>query len=458
MKRIYFMLSLMFLLLPVVSCNRSTSTQETTDCHQKAPSWIKNASIYEVNIRQYTPEGTFDAFATHLPRLRELGVDILWLMPIFPIGEVERKGTLGSYYSVKDYVGVNPEFGTMEEFKGLVKQIHDAGMYVVLDWVANHTARDHKWITDHPEWYTRDSLGNILPPVADWSDVADLNYDQQGLWEEMRKALSFWVREADVDGFRCDVAGMIPFAFWDSVRVDLNRIKPVFMLAEWEDPALLVNAFDMDYNWELLHVMNGIARGEKSVRELDSTINKTIRRYQTDDIRMNFVTNHDENSWNGTAIERLGDGLKAFTLLTFTLPGMPLIYSGQEAGLNKALSFFEKDEIEWKDDPMSGFYKQLLALKKRNPALWNGACGGTFRRIPTSADDKVIAFLREKEEDKVFVVINLSPDEQKFSFSEKCYCDKYTDLFTGQTFEIADEISMILAPWSYSVCEKSHND
>ena len=418
------------------------------------PDWADNASIYEVNIRQYSAEGNFKGFENHLPRLQELGADILWLMPIFPIGEKQRKGTLGSYYAVKDYKDVNPEFGTKEEFKALVDKAHSMGMKVILDWVANHTAWDNPLITEHPEWYTTDSTGAIVSPVEDWSDVADLNYENTELRKYMTEALAYWVREFDVDGFRCDVAGMVPVDFWNNTRRELDKIKPVFMLAEWEDPALLETAFNMDYSWDLHHLMNQIAKGEKSVVQLDSFISFPKKEYPPHAIRMNFITNHDENSWNGTVWERMGDATGAMAVLSATLPGMPLIYSGQEAGLDKRLSFFEKDEITWQEHEMGRIYKTLFALKKNNKALWNGEFGGKLKRIPTSNDNSVFAFMREKEDHKVFVVLNLSAEEQKFTFAEKCYCDKYQDVFTGKTFEIVDEIGMSLGAWEYSICEK----
>ncbi|MCF8372838.1 MAG: alpha-glucosidase C-terminal domain-containing protein [Bacteroidales bacterium] len=450
------------LLIAFSACKRSSKTSEnnTGDADSLVakgpvlPEWAKSASIYEVNIRQYTPEGNFKAFENHLPRLQELGADILWLMPIFPVGEKNRKGTLGSYYAVKDYKDVNPDYGTKEDFKALVIKAHSMGMYVILDWVANHTSWDNSLIDEHPDWYTRDSVGVITTPVEDWSDVADLNYDNPELRNYMSEALAYWVKEFDVDGFRCDVAGMVPLDFWNDTRFRLDSIKPVFMLAEWEDPALLEKAFNMDYAWDLHHLMNEIAQGKKNVTDLDSFIVHPTKEYPPYAIRMNFITNHDENSWNGTIWERMGDATPAMAVLSATVPGMPLIYSGQEAGLDKRLSFFDKDEIDWKEHEMGILYKTLFKLKKNNQALWNGQFGGPMKRIGTSAGSSIFAFLREKGADKVFVVINLSPTEQKFTFNEKCYCDKYTDVFTGKSFEIVDEIGMSLGPWEYSICEK----
>ena len=257
------------------------------------PSWTRDAAIYEVNIRQFTPSGTFEEFETHLPRLKKLGVDILWLMPIHPIGVENRKGSLGSYYSVKDYLAVNPEYGTMEEFKALVEEIHDQGMYVILDWVANHCAWDNPLVTEHPDWFTKDSTGHMVPPVPDWSDVVDFNYDNPELRTWMIDALRFWVRETDIDGYRCDVAGMVPQEFWNEARAELDKIKPVFMLAEDENPAHHERAFDMTYSWELHHLLVRIAKGDTTAAALWTYFDRDIERYGNDAYRMLFTDNHD---------------------------------------------------------------------------------------------------------------------------------------------------------------------
>ncbi|NCO56430.1 MAG: alpha-amylase, partial [Bacteroidetes bacterium] len=340
------------------------------------PEWSKNLTIYEVNLRQYSLSGSFKDFEKHLPRLQELGVGILWFMPIQPIGVINRKGTLGSYYSVNDYLSVNPEFGTIEDFKSMVKKIHELGMYVIIDWVANHTSWDNTLITGHPEFFTKDSLGKIISPVKDWTDVADLNYDNKGLRRYMIDAMKFWLKETDIDGFRCDVAGMVPTDFWEEVHPALDSVKKVFMLAECEDPKLHNIAFDMTYTWDFHNLITNIAKGNKNASSLVPLFKKEKNDYTKDAYRMYFTSNHDENSWNGTAYEKFGKGVKTFTVLSFIVPGMPLIYSGQEAGLNKRLKFFDKDTIEWKKDDFFNLYETLIALKKRNKALWNGAYGG----------------------------------------------------------------------------------
>jgi len=413
--------------------------------------WVKDANIYEVNIRQYTPEGTFAAFEEHLPRLKEMGVDILWLMPIFPISEKERKGTLGSYYAVQDYKAINPEFGTLDEFKQFVKKAHDMGFKVILDWVANHTGADNALTIEHPEWFEKDSLGNMIAPF-DWTDVLQLDYDQQGLRDYMAGALKFWVEEADVDGYRCDVASMVPTDFWDEARKQLDQIKPVFMLAEAEKPELLENAFDMDYAWEFHHIMNEIAKGNKNASDIATYYAKVDTTYPEGAIRMFFITNHDENSWNGTISERMGEGAKAFAVLSFTLPGMPLIYSGQETGMDYRLEFFEKDTIQWDyNHELHGFYKSLINIKKDNPAL---CYDGEFQELKTSGSEAIYAFSRKRDENHLVVLINLTGAEQDFTLSDSKGAGNYKNLINGESIKIIRSESISLAPWDYLILEK----
>ncbi|NQV02441.1 MAG: alpha-amylase [Bacteroidia bacterium] len=415
------------------------------------PEWSKNATIYEVNIRQFTPEGTFAAFEQHLPRLQKMGIKILWLMPIQPIGEVNRKGSLGSYYSIKDYYGVNPEFGTLEDFKHLVGEAHELGIYVIIDWVANHTSWDNTLITEHPEWYKHDSSGNIISPVADWSDVAGLDYSQPNLWRYMNNALLYWIKECDIDGYRCDVAGMIPVAFWNQTVPELKKIKEVFMLAEWETPDMHDTAFDATYSWDLYHLMNQIAAGEKRAGAIDTLLTKERKTYPPDAYRMRFTTNHDENSWNGTVFERLGEGAEVFAAFTFTFPGIPLIYSGQEAALDKRLSFFEKDSIGWGEVPLDDFYSRLVQLKASHPALWSGSDGGELIRIRTSDDTAIYAFLRELGDDRVFSLFNFSPEEQIFRVKGDKHTGFYRELFTQEERKFSEDDEVILQPWDFLI-------
>jgi len=444
LKRKFYLLLFVFLITTLSICAQNFSP----------PEWSYDKTIYEVNIRQYSPGGTIKEFETHLPRLKEMGVGILWLMPIHPIGVENRKGTLGSYYSVKDYTMVNPEFGTAEDFKSLVNKIHSMGMFVIIDWVANHTAWDHKWISEHPEFYTKDSLGNIIPPVPDWSDVADLNFGDKELWTEMIKALRYWVEEFDIDGYRCDVAGMIPIEFWLEARKELEKVKNVFMLAEWETPEMHF-VFDMTYDWTAHKLMNNIYKGEKNVHDFVNHFADNKNNYFSNAFRMQFTSNHDENSWNGTEFERLGKAAETFAVLSFLVPGMPLIYSGQEAGLNKRLLFFEKDEIEWHDHPSTELYTKLIALKKNNRALFNGNKGSELLELISSDSVHTFAFTREVDEDKILSVFNLSGKKSGFSLNGKNLIGTYKNYFTGniETFEETENFE--LEPWEYRVYIKS---
>jgi len=417
------------------------------------PDWSYDKAIYEVNIRQYTEEGNFKAFEKHLPKLKELGADILWLMPIHPIGEKNRKGTLGSYYSVKDYKAVNPEFGSLEEFKSLVKMIHKMGMFVIIDWVANHTAWDHQWIEEYPEFYTKDSMGNIIPPNPDWTDVADLDYDNKEFWAEMISALKFWVEECDIDGFRCDVAGMVPIEFWIETRTELEKIKSVFMFAEWDTPEVH-RAFDMTYDWKLHDILNGIAKEEKTINDLIEHLEKNEEKFPVNAFRMQFTSNHDKNSWNGTEFERLGDGVEAFAVLTCVIPDMPLVYAGQEAGNTKRLSFFEKDTIIWKDYELFNIYSKLFQLKKYNKSLFNGDLGGEMIFLESTKRENIFAFTRSSKGDKILAIFNLSDQPIKFDLIGDTLQGSFKNLFTGKLESFVSKESFNLKPWEYRIYTK----
>ncbi|MBN2756632.1 MAG: alpha-glucosidase C-terminal domain-containing protein [Bacteroidales bacterium] len=450
------LLLFLFLLGILNSCNTGVSenNKESNDSIQKIalkhPDWIKDKNIYEVNIRQYTKEGTIKEFQKHLPRLKEMGVDILWLMPINPIGKKNRKGTLGSYYSVKDYYAVNEDFGTMQDFKNLVSEAHKLKMYVIIDWVANHTAWDNPWVTEHPEYYTKDSLGNFIPPIGtDWSDVLDLNYDNDSLRKEMINALSFWVKQADIDGYRCDVASWLPIDFWNRARKELDEIKPVFMLAESEDKNIFYQAFDMGYAWNLHHIMNEISKGNNNAKDISNYFVKDSIEFPENSIKMNFTSNHDENSWNGTVFERMPESYKTFAVLSATVPGMPLIYSGQEVSLNKRLEFFEKDQIDWNsENNLSEFYKTLLNFKKGHSALWNGNFGGSMKLIKTNNPEKVFAFIREKNNDIVLIISNLSKEDLIVDLDSTLSENNFKELFSDKKFQTKE---LKLSAWEYNI-------
>lgn len=419
------------------------------------PEWTKNAVIYELNTRQFTEEGTFKAAEEHLPRLKELGVDILWLMPIHEIGEKNRKGSLGSYYSVKDYYSVNPEFGTLEDLKHFVKAAHEQGMYVILDWVANHTAWDNDLVKEHPEWYDRDWKGDFHPtPWWDWTDIIELDYQHEGLRKYMTEAMKYWVSEADIDGYRCDVAGFVPIDFWNNLRKELDAIKPVFMLAEWESRDLHAEAFDATYAWTWNDAMRDIAKGKTGVHSLYVFYSWHQKAYPAESMRMTFVSNHDHNSWEGTQFEQFGDALEAAIVLSVVGEGIPLIYNGQEAGNPKRLEFFEKDPIEWREHPIGDLYKKLFALKKENTALWNGQWGATMIKVPNNLEGKVLSFVRQNDRDKVFAVLNFTDEAQTATFEEGLYHGAYTDYFGEESVELDESSQLELEPWSYQVFVK----
>ncbi|HZW37810.1 MAG TPA: alpha-amylase family glycosyl hydrolase [Ignavibacteriaceae bacterium] len=420
----------------------------------KHPEWSYNKTIYEVNIRQYTPEGTFNAFKKHLPELKQMGVGILWLMPINPIGEKNRKGSLGSYYSVKDYLKVNPEFGTFDDFKSLVNEVHENGMYIIIDWVANHTSWDNPLVNEHPDWFTKDSVGNFVLPIPEWTDVIDLNYDNKDLWEWMTDALSYWVKECNIDGYRCDVAGMMPTEFWLQARPKLNKIKPVFMLAEWETVEMH-KAFDMTYSWDLYRITNDIAKEKADAEKITKYFDSVETKYPKSAFRMRFTSNHDENTWNGTEFDRLGDAAETFVVFDAIIPGMLLIYNGQEAGNQKRLEFFEKDPIKWgKDHKFRSLYTNLIKLKKDNKALWNGEKGGAISFLKNDKDKEVLSFLREKNGNKVVGIFNLTEDDVDVNIEGKGLKGNYKNFADDEKTNISDKITLTLKPWEYKVYYK----
>lgn len=419
----------------------------------KSPDWVKGLTIYEVNIRQYTKGGTFKEFEAHLPRLKQLGVGILWFMPIQPIGGKNRKGTLGSYYSINNYTAVNPEFGTLNEFKLLVKKIHDMGMKVIIDWVANHTAWDHHWTKDHPDFYSKDDQGNFKAPFPEWEDVIDLDYGNPILCNEMISQMKFWLKEVDIDGFRCDMAHLVPTPFWNNARKELDSIKPVFMLAESENHDLLEYAFDVIYNWKLLHALNNVAAQKISANQLIKIALNEFEYLPKGACHLNFTSNHDENSWQGSAIERLHYYLEPLTILTFLLPGIPLIYNGQEAGNYSRLKFFDKDEIEWKDDKMYSLYQKLIELRLGNLDLWSE---GKIEKIENDSDECIISFQisGRKNENKVIVFLNLSDEDYDFYIKCGDYIGNFMDVFDKTDYNLNCHNSINLKAFSYLVLEQ----
>ena len=486
----FYLILLLFIISgsSAISCKQSAeTTAEKTSVpafeRPRVPDWHKNATIYEVNLRQFTTEGTFSAFESHITRLKDMGVDILWFMPIHPVSVKNRKGTLGSPYAVADYKATNPDYGTMEDFKHMLKAIHDAGMYCIIDWVPNHTGWDNVWITEHPDWYTKGKDGNITDPINPgtgeswgWTDVADLNYDNPDMRKGMIDAMSFWIKEVGIDGFRVDVAHGVPADFWVECTDALYAIEPIFMLAEAEIPELVNNgSFVMDYGWEMHHLLNEIAKSQgankdaaqalvqgnlveggdaemekKTALDIDKMLAKKDAAYQKG-YQMQFTSNHDENSWSGTEFQRMGDGHKAFAVLAATFDGMPLLYTGMESAMDKQMEFFEKDVVEWGDYAYAAFYRTLFSLKHENKALWNGEHGGALVKIPTGNDENVYAFIREKDGDRVVAIINLSAEEQSIKLEGDHFAGDYTEIFSDEKMQLEAGEEMELGAWEYVV-------
>lgn len=408
------------------------------DTPLRHPKFAYDATIYELNVRQATPEGTFQAAEALLPTLKENGIDIIWVMPCQPIGVITRKGTLGSYYSIIDYCAINPEFGTRADFEHFLKAAHKKGFKVILDWVANHTAPDSEW-TQHEGWHYRDSLGNLMVQY-DWTDISKLNYDNQDMRNEMLKCMHWWMDSIGIDGFRCDVAGEVPTDFWNWAMADLRLTYPkMFTLAEDEDKAdeLTETAFDMYYGWTLHKLMNGVAQGKNSVEDLWSYFAKADSTIRPEAIRMNFISNHDENSWQGTEQERMGDAVNLFAAFCYVVPGMPMIYTGQLSGNHHRLEFFEKDLIDT-DEAFSqaALYKGLNAMRKRNKALFSPEVGAPMERVACD-NDAIFACRRTKEgrwhTNSVLAVMNMSGEPQSVT------------LQSGEHFD--------LQPWDYEIIE-----
>ncbi len=450
-------------ILALMTAGNILAKQPVKETNSPAPSWIGNAVIYEANIRQGTATRNLEGLRAQLPRLKELGVDIVWLMPIHPISEKNRKGTLGSYYAVKDYKAVNPEFGTIDDLKHLVKDAHSLGMKVILDEVCNHTGCDNAWVTEHPEYYDRNEKDEMFGPF-DWSDTYKLDYSNPGTRAAMTDVLRFWIEEADIDGYRCDVAGEVPTDFWEEVRPRLQAVKPVFMLAEASKPDLLRKSFDADYAWPMKDVFNAIAAtqgvnryAEKTGKKYPSTnaqdipglLAKQKSEYPYGSIHMNMITNHDLNSWEGTEFDRFGPAVGAFAVLSYTLPGMPMLYTGQEVGFNHAFEFFETDTVQpdYTKNEFTSFYKILNALKHHNTAL-NANEPIEHTNFITTADSDVLTFTRQNGKDKIFIAVNLSDTPSHLSFGRRePYLVGLRDIFSG------DEAALptMLQPWQYII-------
>lgn len=416
--------------------------------------WCHNTNIYEVNLRQYTREGTFNAFSKELFRLKDMGVETLWFMPITPIAIKRRLGTLGSYYACSDYTNTNPEFGTIEDFKNLVKTAHQMGFKVLIDWVANHTGYDHIWTKKNPDFYKKNDTGNFYDAHG-WEDVIDLNYDNYQMRSAMIDAMHFWVTECNIDGFRCDMANLVPLDFWKEARMHLDAQKKLFWLAECEEPAYH-SVFDTTYAWKLLHTMEAYWRKEISIRQIENILGFYNINFPAYVFHLFFTSNHDENSHSGSEYERIGDAVKVFAILICTWhSSIPLIYSGQEAANKKRLSFFDKDVIDWNNHyPLHDFYKTLFQLRKTNPALGTTDEKSATIRIITDTDDKLFGFLRKNKDNEVLIFLNLSQDYYWMHLTDEKVKGIFKNVFTNELNDITKNRYFEMRPWDFYIYEK----
>lgn len=419
------------------------------------PEWSRDAVLYELNTRHFTKEGTFRAAQTQIPRLKAMGVDVIWLMPIHPIGVKNRKGTLGSPYSVQDFQAVNPEFGSLADLKAFVDAAHAQNMHVILDLVANHTAWDNVMMARHPDWWEKDHNGNYHPtPWWDWSDIIDLDYSKSDLRKYMTESMLYWVREVGIDGYRADVAGYVPTDFWENARAQMDKIRPVFMLGEWQDRSLHAKAFDATYAWDWYNTMHELAQGKGNATSLYGFYSGNESAWPLDAMRMMFTENHDKNAWEATQYEAFGDALPAAIALSFVGEGIPLIHNGQEACNTKRLAFFEKDEIVWKECDLAPLFTKLAAFKSANPALHNAAWGARMIKVENSKPEQIFSFVRRKDNNKVLAMFNFSRAPVSFKLGDSFVNGKYKD-FDGQEVEIDRDQTFTIAPWGFRILSAS---
>ena len=423
------------------------------DAEFHPPEWAIDSNIYEVNLRQYTEEGSFRAFAQHLPRLRDMGVEILWFMPVTPISTLGRLGKLGSYYACSDYISTNPEFGTLEEFQKLVTEAQQLGFKILIDWVANHTGRDHVWTTEHPDYYKKNTEGEFFDAHG-WADVIDLNYDSSALQTDMINAMRFWVENCHIDGFRCDMAMLVPLEFWKKARRELDQIKPLFWLAECEE-IIYHEVFDISYTWKLLHSMEDYWKKATDMQGILRVLYDYAHQFPPKALRAYFTSNHDENSHNGTEYERLGNATLSFAVFCCLYDGLPLIYSGQELPNKKRLLFFEKDEIDWEQPCLlHDFYKTLLHLRKSNGALQSRGLETRAMKLSNTSEATVLSFLRRRQREEVLVLLNLSPESQPVIITGQTLAGSYKDAFDSSKPDFISGQPLLLKAWDYRVYVK----
>jgi len=414
------------------------------------PVWAASSNIYEVNVRQYQLEGTFRAFRKHLPRLAGMGIGIVWMMPVTPISLKGRKGSLGSYYAAQDYTAVNPEYGTAQDFRDLVDTCHGLGMKIIIDWVANHTGLDHVWTTTHPDFYIRDAQGNFTERNG-WEDVIDLNYANPALQDEMVRCMEYWIEEFGIDGFRCDMAHLVPLEFWKKARTQIDREKPHFWLAECEEPSYH-QVFDASYTWEWMHLTEKFAKQEATVQQLWDQLNRQDSLFYPKAFRLYFTTNHDENSWNGTEYEKYGDLALPLAVFSATWNGMPLIYTGQEIPNKRRLKFFDKDPLVWPEKcGLEEFYAKLLKFRQANPVMRAGDTTVTTYRIYTSHPRQVFSFLRQSENTRVWVLLNFSGTAIEIRPESALLEGNMKELFSGEEKSVGENTAIKVPAYGYMV-------
>lgn len=442
------------LALGVIACTKENKKKTTEQVMENAQEWKHTTNIYEVNVRQYTQEGTFKAFQKELPRLKEMGVETIWLMPITPISQKNKKGSMGSPYAAADYTSINTEFGNLDDFKDLVKEAHQLGMKVIIDWVANHTGWDHVWIKTHPEYYLKEKDGNFKI-ASGMDDIIELDYTNSEMRKAMIEAMKFWVKETDIDGFRCDLAAWVEVDFWQQARPEVEKLKPLFWLGEFDE---LENpdygkVFDASYSWTWMHKTKEYYEKDLPLQDLRDLLLK-YSNIGDSSMRAWFTTNHDENSWNGTEYEKYGFITKPLAVFSVTWNGVPLMYSGQELPNMKRIEFFEKDVIQWTgDNQLSDFYKKLLNLKKTNPALRGGDKSVKTHMIKTSADDKILSYLRKKDNKEVLVLLNMSKTNVEFTIEDNQVSGNYSNIFGGN-MSFPKKEKIIFKPGDYLVLTK----
>ncbi len=449
----------------LTSCSKISGSDDWTPqpyaTVQNAP-WTKDAVLYQINTRQFTPEGTFASAQKQLPRLKALGIDIIWLMPIHPIGEKNRKGKLGSPYSVRDYYAVNPEFGTKADLKAFVDDAHRQGMHVILDLVANHTAWDNKLATEHPDWYEKDWKGNFRPtPWWDWSDVIDLDWTKPGVREHVGKAMEYWVREFGIDGYRADVAGYVPLDFWESERARLEKIRPIFMLAEWKSSELQRKAFDATYAWDWHVTAKEVAKGKGNAMSFYGYYAEHESAWPRQSMRLTYLENHDSNAWEGTTRENFGPALPAFTALSFTGDGLAMIHNGQEACNQHRLAFFEKDPINWAQGANctdGKLLKDLIAFRKSNPALANGKWGAPMAKVESDKPEQLFSWVRRKEGNVVVGLFNLSAVPVTAILADSHAAGSYSEFGTGQSITLKAGDVVTLPAWGFRLLARNKDN